>query len=284
MTEETLFRVKTADGEEIAIWKVQSEASDPEKNIFLTHGTFSNKKIVSGIGAYFAEQGYISWIMEWRGHGSSPSPEKPFNLETLARYDFPAAFDFLLQEQGVERFHCITHSGGGIILTMFLIHHPEYLPHLRGMALFCCQSFGAATSWKNRFKIWMTKYLSALLGYTPARRFGLGDHNESYTFMRQWCDWNLSGRFIGTDGFDYLAAMPSVNIPVLALAGEGDRFIAPKEGCEAFLHGFQGSANELLVCGKDSGFKENYSHSRLIYSSSAREEIWPRVLAWISNQ
>ena len=285
---EKLHQVSTKDGVQIALWEISSQnlsdARDPiQKDIFLTHGTFSNKKVCSGIASYLAELGYCCWIMEWRDHGASGKPKEKFNLETIAQNDFPAAFEYLFEEQGVENLNCITHSGGGIMLTIFLIHYPQYLPHINRMALFCCQAFGAAYDWKSKLKIIGIKCLSFLLGYTPAVRAGLGVHNESYVFMKQWCNWNISGKFLGVDRFDYLDAMPSIRIPVLALSGQGDRFIAPRIGCEKYLDGFQNPKNKLLSFGTQSGHLENYGHSRLMYSSNAKKEIWPVVLEWINS-
>ena len=65
-----------------------------------------------------------------------------------------AAFVYLfgtLQIQG--SLDCITHSGGGLCLTMVLINQPQYQAKINSMTLFCCQSFGAGTTWKNLSKV-----------------------------------------------------------------------------------------------------------------------------------
>jgi oxygen-independent coproporphyrinogen-3 oxidase len=104
---------------------------------------------------------------------------------------------------------------------------------------------------------------------------------ESGQLMRQWCQWNLQRRFVGHDGMDYLQALSQVRIPVLALAGAGDRLIAPWQGCEALARAFGGPDVELSLCGKATGFVEDYSHSRLLMAGNARSGVFPRIAQWI---
>ena len=80
----------TDDSAEIVLWKCSSEKSPGHKHIFLTHGTFSNRKVLLGIMEFLVEQGYTCWIMEWRGHGDSPKPSERYNFETIGLYDVPA--------------------------------------------------------------------------------------------------------------------------------------------------------------------------------------------------
>jgi len=45
---EQLIKLTTKDHKEIALWKINSTIEN-NKHIFLTHGTFSNKKIMLGM-------------------------------------------------------------------------------------------------------------------------------------------------------------------------------------------------------------------------------------------
>lgn len=283
MLNEKLIKIQTKDGEQIALWKITAATSSMHQHIFLGHGTFSNKKVCMGIAAFLVEQGYTCWIVEWRNHGESPQPKQHFNYETIALYDFLAAFDFLFEVEKIQSLSCITHSGGGICLSMFLIRNPQYIPKIERIALFGCQSFGAADSLTNYTKIFLGKYLTALTQQIPAEKKGLGDHNENYFLMKQWFDWNLSKQFNGADNFDYLKSMPLVTTPILSICAKGDTFIAPVKGCKAFLNGFKNPKNKLLFCSKENGYLEDYDHSRILHSSSAKKEIWPIVLNWIQQ-
>ncbi|MFV0572573.1 MAG: alpha/beta fold hydrolase [Xanthomarina gelatinilytica] len=196
--------LRTDDKEKIALWKVSNSKKNAVDNIFLTHGTFSNKNICLGIANYFAKQGYFCYIMEWRNHGESAPTKTRFNFETIALYDINTVFTYLFEDLKLNSVHCITHSGGGIILSMFLIKNIIYNPKINSITMFACQAFGAANQRKNKIKILLSKYLTLLIGHIPAKIIGLGPHNESYYTMKQWFDWNLKKKFHSTDKkFDY---------------------------------------------------------------------------------
>jgi len=277
-----LLQLKSTDQNYLALWKLAAKEESPRKNIFLTHGTFSNRKVCLGIAQFLQEKGFTCWILEWRNHGDSSRTQKPFNFETIALEDFSIAFTYLFEQEKIQDLSAVTHSGGGICLTMFLIKNPNYRSSIKSIAMFGCQAFGAANSKSNYLKIYLGKKLSFLLGYTPARIVG-SPHDESYETMKQWFDWNLSRKFIGANAMDYQTAMPQIKIPILSICGQGDTFIAPKSGCEEFLQAFKNPVNQLLFCSKANGFREDYNHSRILHSQNARAEIYPKVLAWINQ-
>ena len=78
------------------------EAGRQAKPLLLVHGLFSNRFEFydakgEGLAPRLADCGYDVWIMEWRGHGSSPVKKDYANntLELLAQYDLPAAIAFI---------------------------------------------------------------------------------------------------------------------------------------------------------------------------------------------
>jgi len=246
----------------------------------LTHGTFSDRKVCMGISEFLVKEGYTCWILEWRNHGESSIINEPYNFERIGKEDVEKALDYLFTVEKLEQIDCVTHSGGGISLTINLIEHPKNIKRIKRIVFFACQAFGAGYSYGNRIKLLMGKYSSKLLGYTPAKFIGR-PHDEAYSFMKQWFDWNLSKEFIGDTGRDYALEMPKIQIPILSISGSGDTFVAPMIGCKAYLSKFENPKNKLLHCGKKTGFMEDYTHSRLIYSRNAEQEIYPEVLEWI---
>lgn len=95
----------TDDQQHIIVWKISPTTAIPTKNIFLSHGAFSDKHICLAIAEYFTQFGFT--ILEWRGHGSSPKTKQDFNFETIAQYDFKAVFDYFKQELKIHHIHCI---------------------------------------------------------------------------------------------------------------------------------------------------------------------------------
>jgi poly(3-hydroxyalkanoate) synthetase len=283
MINDELITLQTEDKVPVALWKVSDNAKNLDKHIFLTHGTFSNKDICMGIARYFCDSGYTCWILEWRSHGASPEIKANFNFETVATYDVKAVFKYLFNTLKIKDIDCITHSGGGICLTMFLIQNPEYVSKLNTITMFSCQAFGAAFSAKNYVKILFGKIFSRILSFVPGKMLGLGPHNENYITMKQWFDWNLKKNFSGLDNFDYLSKMKNIRIPILSVCSKGDRMIEPKTGCMAFVNAFDNPVNRVMFCSSEGGFLEDYDHARVILSKNSSREIWPRVSAWIAK-
>jgi oxygen-independent coproporphyrinogen-3 oxidase len=73
-------------------------------------------------------------------------------------------------------------------------------------------------------------------------------------------------------------------MPVLALSGAADTFIAPAEGCRKLAFGFKGPDITFHQCGVATGFSENYTHGRLILSKPASLEIWPMLAQWMGKR
>ncbi len=264
----------------IALWKV-SDKGDDIRHVFLTHGTFSNRKICMGMAEYLAENGFTCWILEWRNHGESDQYKGKFDFETVAKEELLVALDYLLNQLNIESIDCVTHSGGGLCLTMFLIHHPAYISRINTATFFGSQVTGAAVGIKNYLLISIGRYLSWLVGYVPANWFG-PPHRESHYFMKLWYYWSLKREFRGENGFHYTPEMPMIDFPILSINGAGDTFIAPRQGCEDFLHAFKNPKNKFLFCSKSGAYKEDYNHARIIFSRNAQTEIYPKVLDWIN--
>ncbi|MEN2752647.1 alpha/beta fold hydrolase [Psychrobacter sp. FBL11] len=321
MMTQTPHLVTTKDGEQIAIWRViesikVSEASDDNvaahtsiesikvakaQNILLTHGTFSDKHTCLKIAEYLAGLGHHCYIMEWRGHGHSSVPKDKFNFETVATYDFEATFGYLFDELELDNLHCVTHSGGGVGLTMFLVQNPHYIDKINSITMFACQAFGAAMNVKNYVKIFTAKLLTRLFGYIPAKKLKMGPINESYYTMSQWFDWNLQKNFNSSfikhrefeeniinkvtndDSFDYRQLMSMITIPIYAISARGDTFISPTGGCKLFFDAFDNPINVFREYSISNGNLDDYTHSRIMISRNAAKEIWPTVVAWIEK-
>ncbi|MGP4714593.1 MULTISPECIES: alpha/beta fold hydrolase [unclassified Psychrobacter] len=298
-----LTLIPTSDNEQTALWTVADD--NPEhyvskrQNVFLTHGTFSDKGVCMGIASYLAALGHTCYIMEWRGHGHSPVPKHKYKFETIALYDYKASFDYLFDELKLDHVHTVTHSGGGLCLTMFLIQNQQYIDKVSSATIFACQGYGAALNPISYIKVISAKIINRLYGYIPAKTFKLGPVNESYYTMVQWYDWNLhknfkssllkqNGSALGAtdaldDRFNYKKHMSKITIPIYAISGSGDRFIAPSRGCKLLLDDFGHDKNVFREYSTHSGDLEDYTHSRIIISRNAAKEIWPTVATWIET-
>lgn len=222
--------------------------------------------------------------MEWRNHGKSSRTKRKFNFETVAKYDLKSTFQFLFGTLKLKSIDCLTHSGGGIVLTMFLVHFPKYKVKINTITLFGVQAFGAGEKSGNRIKLLSSKYLTSYFGKVPSKTAGSTEHSESYYTMKQWFDWNLNKNFIGENEIDYLKEMSEIKIPILSICAKGDNFIAPKIGCEKFLSAFKNKTNKLLYVSKENGNLEDYNHSRILKSKNSKKELYPKVEQWINQR
>lgn len=283
MYSENEINIYSDDGVRLSLWKIEPISTNSDANVFLTHGAFSNKDICFGVAKYLAERNITCWILEWRSHGSSENYDKPFDFETIALKDIKAAFDYLIHNVKLKYFHCVTHSGGGISLTILLCKMPKYKDNVKKIVFFSCQSYGASYGIFSRLKLYIFNFFTCLIGHIPGRMLGLGPHNEDYCIMQQWFKWNITGKFLDKTFNDYRPLMKGVELDILSIRGENDKFIAPKQGCDSFLSDFGSKNKELKSCGLSTGYLRDYNHSTILFSYCAKKEIWPMVYEWLAS-
>jgi predicted alpha/beta hydrolase len=272
--------ISAEDGTRLAIWGIPSPIPSIG-NVLLTHGTCSDRKICLGIAKYLARSGLNCWILEWREHGESAFSPEPFNFDTIATQDLKTAIRFINTSGSKLPFFFLGHSGGGIALSLLLAREPSLQHQFQGIVLIAAQAFDGARVQNNRIWLTLIKFMCWVLEELPGPWFGLGPHREKYFIMKQWFNWNLSGKFLGSDQFDYMIGVRQIEVPVLGLAAEGDRLIAPAEGCQSLIEAFGSPEKKFISCGKSSGFSDNFSHGRLLLSKPAAREVWPLIHRWI---
>lgn len=135
--------------------------------------------------------------------------------------------------------------------------------------------------WQLQWKIRLISWLLPLRQQIDSRWMPLATEPESSRLLRQWCQWNLHDHMQTKDGFDYLSALGRQQLPVLALAGGGDDFISPPDGCRRLLESFGSASKRYVLCSQAQGFLEDYSHERLLLSKNAKNEIWPLLENWL---
>lgn len=277
--------LETPDGSSFAVWTIgQRHAAESKEPVLLSHGAFSNKKICMGVARFIAKAGFECTILEWRNHGASAASQQHFDFETIGCNEFLVAFRLLCERYPSKKINVVTHSGGGLALSVFLIRHPEYAEKVGRTVLVSCQSCYAATSLWRKTGFRLAALASKIYGKIPGKAFGLGPHAESYRTMRPWFLWNIGEKFVSSvDGFDFSEGLGSITSPIMSISALGDRFIAPPSACRLFLSQFGGNQNKFLECSVANGFAENYDHGRIMLSTNASKEVWPIVLKWLRS-
>ena len=279
---ETQIMVPMDKGGRIALYRLDQPDSKGCP-LIITHGTISNADTVRGLGCYLAESGFDCWLLEWGGHGDACASGRHQDFEYPAFNDLPAALGRVLEATGKGRVYWVSHSGGGHLPLMYLARYPELQEKFVGIVAMGAQATDAAQGLKYKARALALKWVTSLLGRTPKQMISVGTEGEPTRLLAQWSDWNLSRRWTGKDGFDYMAALAAVTIPVFMLAGSRDD-IAPVSGCRKFYDNLGSRDKSFVTCSVSHGFRKDYTHGQLIRGRAARAEIYPRITAWLEER
>jgi len=118
--------------------------------------------------------------------------------------------------------------------------------------------------------------VSRLLGRFPARSLRFGNEDEAAEIIAEWMEWNVRGRWLGMDGFDYFAGLAALSTPYLGVAGGADWIFAPPRACRQVVERVGGANKKLAV-------EPGLSHRGLVLSERARLSCWPNVVAWLKE-
>jgi pimeloyl-ACP methyl ester carboxylesterase len=278
-----VHELTASDGTRIAVHRVGDAQAVP---VLLVSGTFSNHTFWFGTrGVGFARElawhGYEAVALDPRGHGDSqrPADGDRWDFDDWAREDVPTALRMLVEEN--RRPFIVGHSAGGAAVLSGLAAEPALRGHVRGLVI-------AATPvpWLQPWRgvgARLIRASSRLLTRFPARVLRLGPEDELPGVMIQWMTWNIDGHWRGDDGTDYEAGMRGLGLPLLTLAGTGDRFFAPPRACQA-LHDLIGSPDKTFrLCGRSTGCSVDFDHVSLLVGRAARTEVWPLILNWLAE-
>ncbi len=288
MTTPRTYRVRAADGIRLALHRLAPERQLFRTPVLLMPGTFSTRAFWlgtrgHGLGRTVAGAGFDTWILEPRGHGDSERPRR-WTIADWIELDAPAAARAVLEHSGQEEFLWVGHSAGGVVGAAFAGSDAPVARGMRGLALFGAPGPDGVRGWRR----WMARG-SALLTSplptlrVPGRPFGMGPEAEPGALVHAWMRWNLDGRWTRAGGGDYLAALPRVRIPLLAVGGDGDPLLAPPAAVRGLAERFGSADRTVVIAGRDTGFAADYGHADLLVSRSAREEIWPLLLGWLAE-
>lgn len=286
MTAPALF-TQADDGVALALFHAEAQRPRAAPPVLLVHGTFSNRTYFlgtrgRGLAHELARRGFDAWVAELRGHGRSGTLGRRSNwhFEDWIRRDAPALARGVLEATGGEQLVWLGHSAGGAVGVAFLGAGGDLARRVAGLVL-------AGTPAPSGLGVIRYPLAAGVLGLTrtlgrfPARALGLGPEDEHPGIMEQWMRWNLRGRWWGDDGTDYFVGCRRLSMPVLALAGRGDRLIAPPRLCKDLLDALGSTDKTFIVCGRSEGFSEDFNHEGLLVSRAASVEVWPLVGDWL---
>jgi pimeloyl-ACP methyl ester carboxylesterase len=275
-------RAVTGDGVTLALARYAATVRH-RIPVVLTHGLFSNRQVCAPMARYLASEGFDCWVLELRGHGASEKPGPRPDPEHWGAYDVPAALETVRGLTGQATVQLVAHSVGGLAFLMYLARRPERRASVAGLVTLGCHATGMYSTVCSRLAAEGARLGAAVLGYAPGRAWRLGPENEAKSVLDVCLRWSRTRRWVGADGFDYLAALADLRVPTWSLAGAGDHAIAPAAACRQLYDAIGSPWKRWTLCGRAEGFSEDFTHVRLIASRAAQREIWPRIKDWLTS-
>jgi predicted alpha/beta hydrolase len=283
------YRIRAGDGVEVTLHRLRGASGGGGSPVLLAAGTFSSRQFwvgsrAQGFAVRLAEAGYDPWILEPRGQGASDRP-RSWTMGDWIRLDAPAAVRTVLEVTGRERILWVGHSAGGVVGAAYVGAAGAGGGGVGALVLLGSPGPGSMGR-VRRIGAMAAMAAAGVLPHLhlPGAILGLGPGREPGTLIREWMRWNVTGRWDDGAGGDYLERLRRVHVPVLAVAGTGDRLLAPPAAVQDLLNRFGSADRTLIVAGRAHGYSENFDHPGLVIGRTARAEIWPRLIEWMDQR
>lgn len=273
--------VKTQAQGSVALYHLTPHKSDKQP-VIITHGTLSTVEAIDQLAESLLALDFDYWLLEWGGHGNSQVSSPKQDFEFAALHETAAAVDYVLAHNAHSALHWVAHSGGGHLALMYLARYENCRDKISALVAIGTQATDGALGVKHQLRAISLWAVTKLLHRTPSWLAGQGDESEPSLLLAQWARWNLSGRWHGHDGFDYLAKLDQLTLPCLIIAGSHD-VIAPISGCQKIYQQLASQQKEMIICSKADGFSRDFSHGQLVRGRAARQEIFPKIQHWLSH-
>lgn len=276
------YSVRASDGVDLALHRLDPIPTGSRSPVLLAHGAFASHTVWlrggsarRGLAHFLQARGHDVWLNDWRHHGASAREPQPFawHFDDVIRRDGPAFLDAIRRETGMSSCVWVGHSIGGVIGLAVLARDPDTGP----TEIVTLGTPGPVMGLWRRSLASVTVGICRVMGRFPARALRFGPEDEPALVLSEWMNWNLEGRWVGADGYDYLAALERGYTPLLSVAGSGDRIFAPADACRALLDRVGGTEKTLAVVGP------TLTHAGLLLDPRADEECWPLVAEWIAH-
>lgn len=269
-----------ADGGCCQLTLVIAEGVAVKRPAILVPGMFTGRRFwlsdkQVGLAAYLARAGYPAFVAQRRGLSDSPRCDARAGLIDHVKYDLPAVQRAVSDTYARPAFW-IGHSFGGVMTAVACARYLEP-GQVAGLVLFASQ-----LEVGKRMLDWpanrLTRGLTRVLGYFPARAAGLGPENEPVAAMMDATHWVETGR-----RQMYLReTLARITAPTLAISGVADR-VDPSAGCERFIGHFSSADKTFEQAGTASGYSVDFDHPGIVVSKAAQAEVWPRVADWLTR-
>ena len=275
--------VRTEDGVDLALHRLRAYR-DGRPAALLVHGAFSNHNVwlrrahPGGFAHYLLGRGLDVWLADLRHHGlSGREPGRgQWRFEDWILRDAPTLIGRVLDETDGAPLTWVGHSAGGAVgLCWQARPQPETKTQLAAIVTFGTPGPTRVGIARRGFAA-IAAATGRALGTFPARWLGMGSENEAGRIIADWMTWNITGRWVGQDGFDYFNALSSVVSPFLSVTGGADYVFAPAAACADLVERVGSRRKALAV-------HPGLTHRGLLRDPRARERCWPETAGWLQE-
>jgi predicted alpha/beta hydrolase len=236
---------------------------------------------------WLAGQGFATFTFDYRGIGDSLFGTHPRHCRARkhdwGQLDMPAALDWLRQQTGAERVDLIGHSAGAQLVGLM----PNRAAIRRVIMVAGSTGYVGSIRFPTRFmaEFLLRVYLpltARVLGYSPARRMGLGEDLPAGVAL-QWARWcrspgyieNAFGREVSREGYDDFQS------PIFALYASDDPIATPAN-VQDLLRLFPRAPKQTRMIEPQSFGYPSIGHINFFRRS--RSAVWPLVTEWLSSE
>ncbi len=191
-------------------------------------------------------RGYRVIRYDTRGHGGSPVPPGPYDIE-----DIGADVLALLDELGLARVHHVGLSLGGMTGMWLGAHAPDRIASL----VLCCTSakLGPKQMWADRAATVRAEGTAAIADAGIGRWLTPGfaaAHPEVAAFLREMIaavpDEGYAACCGAVERMDQLDSLPKITAPTLVIAGAEDPATPPEGHARPITDGIPGARLEIV--------------------------------------
>ncbi|MGW4523205.1 3-oxoadipate enol-lactonase [Amycolatopsis sp. NPDC004378] len=193
------------------------------------------------------ERGYRVVRYDTRGHGASPVPPGPYDLDDLG-----ADFLALLDDLEVGTAHFVGLSLGGMTGMWLGVHAPD---RIASLAL-CCTSakLGPPEMWRDRARTVREEGTAAVAAAGVARWLTpayAGKHPDRAAYLRSMIAGVPAEGYAACCGaierIDLLDVLPKITAPTLVIAGAEDPSTPPEGHGDLIAAGIPGARMEVVA-------------------------------------
>ncbi len=271
------------------------------------------------VGHYLADHGFDAWLLDMRGHGDAREApggkhlQRGWTADDYGLGDIPTAVAWIQQQTGHEKIGYVGHSLGGMVgaiyasqrgddalWAMVVVGSPAEFTDPDPVLALTRHTFGisgatmpfiltpqlarVANAFNDSLPIDVEAYLfnAGNMEQEAARRMMRTVVSPLWPGeMLQFAGMIEDGQFQSGDrARDYVEAMGSITVPVLAIAGRADR-VAPPDRVRGYYEAVGSEHKRFVVAGLENGFGADYGHLDLPIGDRAPQEIYPLIEAWL---